>query len=84
MCDRTMAVPEKGWRKVRTAKYRVSCESKRFSTFVEETVRATVTSRVAPGETTKRLGTILLAEVIVAILPAATAELHLNRDTSYR
>lgn len=49
------------------------------------TVRAAVTSRVAPGETTKRLGDLTSPRGFVrsAILPAATAEFHHNVHTRY-
>ncbi len=76
----------KGGRKVRTDEHRVSCESKRVGRRkVVNNSRATVTIRVAPCETTKLLGTVFpVKEGAVAILPAATDELHLNRDVPYR
>jgi len=64
-------------RKVRTADRRVPGESQGlFRLWQKRTVRAAVTSRVAPGETTKLLGTV--PKGIVAILPAATTDLHRN------
>jgi len=49
------------------------------------TVRATVTNWVAPGETTKLQGLTIRVYlwVVRAILPAATAELHLNGDVPF-
>lgn len=46
---------------------------------LSDTVRATVTKRVAPRATTKRLG----ASQEAAILPAATDDLHHNGDVPY-
>jgi hypothetical protein len=45
-------------------------------------VRATVTNRVAPSETTKLLG-VFSRKTRAAILPAATNELDLNGPTPY-
>jgi hypothetical protein len=76
-----MALAQLG-RKVRTARHRVPVEKQGFGVNPPKTVRATVTNRVAPSETTKRLGTAKLSSLVAAILPAATAEFHLIGDVS--
>ncbi len=66
-------------RKVRTAEHMVSTE--RWRLRLRRTVRATVTNRVAPSETTKLLG--IPMKIGRVILPAATADFHHNGDVPY-